>query len=280
VTGVVLLAFFAYLYLPHVTFKAAAELYVDLGRKQNASQLEEIASAVIPSAILHLLTLIALSVAGVLTPISLPGVNWPLIAAAFSANAPQQFTAVLGTRAMHWTLGYAGTLVGISILNGALYGKSRYLKVILSADPRMHPEAAAKAKRVGRSAYVIFTLTFFWDYVYGEYYVAIHRWSILSPHVFVKTKEGQLLHGRFVRYDRTRNGEVEAITLVQVSRYTREKMYEVLQRGVNPISRLEGEIYIKWSEVVDINVTTPAKLTQLWRQYEHERKKRAEQRGE
>ena len=52
-TGVVLLTFFAYLYLPHVLFKAAAQLYVDLGKKQDASQLEEIASAVLPSAILH-----------------------------------------------------------------------------------------------------------------------------------------------------------------------------------------------------------------------------------
>jgi len=40
---------------------------------------------------------------------------------------------------------------------------------------------------------------------------------------------------------------------------------------VNPISRFEGEIYIKWDEVADINVTKPGKLTELWQQYERER---------
>jgi hypothetical protein len=273
VTGVVLLAFFAYLYLPHVSFKAAAELFVDLGRKQNASQLEEIASAVLPSSILHLLTLVALKIVGIFTTLDLPGVDWPLIASAFTGNATQQFASMFGTREMYWVLAYAGALVGVSALNGALYGRSRYLKVILSADARLHPKAAADATSVSRArTLVIFAATFMWDFIYGEYYVAIHRWSILSPYVFVKTKEGQLLHGRFLRYDRNRNGEVEAITLIQVSRYTREKMYEVLRRGANPISRLEGEIYIKWSEIVDINVTTPGKLMELWRQYEHDRK--------
>jgi hypothetical protein len=54
VTGVVLFAFVVYLYLPHVVFKTAAELFVDLGRKQNASQLEEIVAAVLPSSLVHI----------------------------------------------------------------------------------------------------------------------------------------------------------------------------------------------------------------------------------
>lgn len=226
-----------------------------------------------PSAILHVFALIAFKVVGVLTPLDLPSIDWSLIASAFAGNAGPQFTSMLGAREMYWTIAYAVVLVGTSVVNGALYGRSRYLKVILSADPRLHPEAAVEARRVTRvRTYVIFAATFIWDFIYGEYYVAIHRWSIVSPYVFVKAKEGQLLHGRFLRYDRDRNGEVEAITLVQVSRYTREKMHEVLKRGANPISRLEGEIYIKWSEIVDINVTTPEKLTELWLQYESDRK--------
>lgn len=270
-TGLVLLAFFAYLYLPHVLFKTAAELFVDLGRKQNASQLEEIASAVLPSALLHLLTLGLFGIIGALTPFKLPGVDWSLIASAVSGET-RQMGALLETRQMYWTVAYCIGLTGVAAANGALYGRSGYLKVILSADPLLYPDGAKRAQQVSRvRAYFIFVATFLWDFIYSEYYVAIHRWSILSPFVFVKTKEGQLLHGRFRRYDRNRNGEIEAITLVQVSRYTREKLYEVLARGANPVSRLEGEIYIKWSEIVDINVTTPAKLTELWQQYEAER---------
>jgi hypothetical protein len=49
------------------------------------------------------------------------------------------------------------------------------------------------------------------------------------------------------------------------------KLQDVLARGENPISRLEGEIYMKWSEIVDINVTTPGKLAELWQQYERQR---------
>jgi small nuclear ribonucleoprotein (snRNP)-like protein len=271
VTGVVLLGFFAYLYLPHVSFKAAAELYVDLGRKQNASQLEEIASAVLPSAVLHILTFAIFKFVGLLTPLHLPPVDWTFIASTVSAGE-QPWMSVLGSRELYWTVAYAAGLLAISAANGAMYGRSRYLKVILSADPRLHPDAETEAKRVNRiRASLIIAATFLWDVMYGEYYVAIHRWSILRPYVFVKTKEGQLLHGRFSRYDRTRNGEVEAVTLVQVSRYTRAKLNEVLERGNNPISRLEGEIYVKWSEIVDINVTTPQKLTELWQQYEQER---------
>ncbi len=270
-TGLVLLAFFAYLYLPHVLFKTAAELFVDLGRKQNASQLEEIASAVLPSALLHLLTLVLFWIIAAVSPLNLPGVDWSLIASAISGET-RQLAAILGTRQMYWTVAYAVGVIGVAAGNGALYGRSRYLKVILSADPLLYPDGAKRAQQVSRvRASVIFIATFIWDFIYGEYYVAIHRWSILSPFVFVKAKEGQLLHGRFLRYDRNRDGEIEAITLVQVSRYTREKLYEVLARGMNPISRLEGEIYIKWDEIVDINVTTPAKLTELWQQYENER---------
>jgi hypothetical protein len=271
VTGLVLLAFFAYLYLPHVLFKTAAELFIDLGRKQNASQLEEIASAVLPSALLHLLTLVLFWIIGALSPIKLPSVDWPLIASVVSGET-RQIGAIVGTRQMYGAIAYCIGLIVMAGANGALYGRSVYLKVILSADPLLYPDGAKHAQRVSRTrASVIFILTFLWDFIYSEYYVAIHRWSILSPFVFVKTKEGQLLHGRFLRYDRNRNGEIEAITLVQVSRYTREKLYEVLARGANPVSRLEGEIYIKWIEIVDINVTTPAKLTELWQQYEAER---------
>jgi uncharacterized protein DUF6338 len=271
VSGLVLLAFFAYLYLPHVLFKTAAELFVDLGRKQNASQLEEIAAAVLPSALLHFLTLILFWIIGALSPIKLPGVDWALIASAVSGET-LPLAAILGTRQMYWVVAYGIALIGVATANGALYGRSRYLKVVLSADPLLYPDEAKRAAHLSRArTRVLFLATFPWDFIYSEYYVAIHRWSILSPFVFVKAKDGQLLHGRFLRYDRDRNGEIEAITLVQVSRYTRQKLYEVLDRGVNPVSRLEGEIYIKWSEVLDINVTTPAKLTELWQQYENER---------
>ncbi|MDP9191395.1 MAG: DUF6338 family protein [Acidobacteriota bacterium] len=272
-TGLVLLAFFAYLYLPHVLFKTAAELFVDLGRKQNASQLEEIASAVLPSALLHLLTVVLFWIVDAISPVSLPGVDWSLIASAVSGET-RGLAAILGTRQMYWTVAYAIGVIGVAAANGALYGRSRYLKVILSADPLLYPDSSKRARDVSRvRASIIFIATFIWDFIYSEYYVAIHRWSILSPFVFVKTKEGQLLHGRFLRYDRSRNGEIEAITLVQVSRYTRAKLYEVLARGANPISRLEGEIYIKWEEIIDINVTTPAKLTELWQLYENEKMK-------
>lgn len=269
-TGVVLLAFFAYLYLPHVVFKTAAELFVDLGRKQNASQLEEIASAVLPSALLHILTLLFFRIVGAVTPLELPGVDWPLIASAISGET-RQMAAVVGSRQMTWTIAYGFGVMCVAAVNGALYGRSVYRRVVSSADPTLHPDRAIDARPArGLIAYLSFVPAL-WNFIYGEYYVAIHRWSILSPFVFVKTKEGQLLHGRFLRYDRDRDGKIEAITLVQVSRYTREKLHEVLARGANPISRLEGEIYMKWDEIVDINVTTPGKLTELWQRYENGR---------
>jgi len=127
VTGLVLLAFFAYLYLPHVLFKTAAGLFVDLGRKQNASQLEEVASAVLPSALLHLLTLVLFWIIGALSPIKLPGVDWSLIASAVSGEG-RQLSAILGTRQMYWTAAYCVGLIGVATANGALYGRSGYFE--------------------------------------------------------------------------------------------------------------------------------------------------------
>lgn len=271
-TAVVLVAFFAYLYLPHVMFKTAAELYVDLGRKQNASQLEEIASAVLPSLILHGFTFAALKLLAALTPLRFPGVDWSLIGMALSGEGSQVARSI-GRAELFWTIAYPLCVIAVSVLNGALYGKSRYVRTVLSADPRLYPDAGVDLGSRSRVVRLFATvLATYWDLLYGEYHVALHRWSVLSPFVFVKTNEGQLLHGRFLRYDRSRDGEIDAITLVQVSRYSRTNLQEVLKRGDNPISRLEGELYIKWNAIIDINVTTPEKLTELWQQYEHERK--------
>jgi hypothetical protein len=271
VTGVVLLAFVVYLFLPHIVFKTAAELFVDLGRKQNASQVEEIVAAVLPSSLLHLLTLAAFRLFGAVTSLNLPPVDSSLIATAASGDS-QKLTTLFAVPQIYWTAAYVIVLLVVAAANGAAYGRSRYIKVLDSADARLHPEALQHVQDVNRTrARILFVSTYIWHLIYAEYHVALHRWAILSPWVFVKAKEGQLLHGRFLRYDRSRNGEIEAITLSHVSRYTRLKVNEVLARGVNPISRLEGEIYIKWAEIVDINVTTPVKLSELWEQYERER---------
>jgi len=47
-------AFVIYLYLPHIFFKFWAENSIDLGRRRDASQLEEFISAALPSALLNI----------------------------------------------------------------------------------------------------------------------------------------------------------------------------------------------------------------------------------
>src|SRR5207248_5229713 len=155
-TGVVLLAFFAYLYLPHVLFKAAAQLYVDLGKKQDASQLEEIASAVLPSAILHGLTYLALKALAAAFATHLPGVNWLLVTSLASTDAQHLLASPLAHVDTKWTLVYAAFLAALAIGNGLLYGKARFSKVILTADGRLYPGAAAvlESKRWRATAFV------------------------------------------------------------------------------------------------------------------------------
>jgi len=54
--GYFLVFFFAFLYLPYLTFKTGAEYTVDLGRRRDSGEIEQFFAAVIPSTILNFLT--------------------------------------------------------------------------------------------------------------------------------------------------------------------------------------------------------------------------------
>ena len=97
-------------------------------------------------------------------------------------------TSLVAWPRLSWTTSYAVCLLGVTTINGILYGKARYVKIVASADPGIYPGVASRLSgnwpRI--KAYVVLFATFFWDLLYGEYYVAIHKWAILRPFVFIK----------------------------------------------------------------------------------------------
>jgi hypothetical protein len=62
-----------------------------------------------------------------------------------------------------------------------------------------------------------------------------------------------LYHGIVYSADKRRDGDIEGIVLINVSKFSRGRDVELIRSGRNPISDLTGPLFIKWSEIADIN---------------------------
>lgn len=92
----------------------------------------------------------------------------------------------------------------------------------------------------------------FWYLFYSRYHDPFYPIVVRSSTAYVHTKAA-IFHGRIVQNDKDREGDNESLYLANASKYDRQEQDKMLERGENPITMLSGPIYIKWSEITDIN---------------------------
>jgi len=121
VTGVSLVAFLLAIYLPSAFFRTWAERYVDLGRRKNVSQFDEIVAPIIPSLFLHFQAWLAICLGCVMhkiiaavfrwEPWSFPGVDWRLLLTLSDASGVERLVRTLeDPYLVMWPMSYAAVL--------------------------------------------------------------------------------------------------------------------------------------------------------------------------
>jgi hypothetical protein len=279
VNGVSLITFLLAVYLPHAFFKIWAERYVDLGRRRDTSQFDEIVAPVLPSTFLHLQSwLIVHSVClihNLVLPTrwEFPGPDWRLVLTISNEASIQRVGEVLNDwDALMWPIGYVTVLAFTTFINGLSFGRGALIGLYTTADPELYPGARALVTpRTWWSKVKIYVggvAFWMWKLFYYENFVSLFPWTVLKPFVFVKTKDGELFHGRFQSYEKTRDGQIDTVTIGQASRFTRRSIREALRDGEHPLRPLKGVLLIKWHEIVDINTTVPEEIRELWKRWE------------
>jgi hypothetical protein len=92
----------------------------------------------------------------------------------------------------------------------------------------------------------------FWNTFYAQYQDPFYPVVLRRSFAFVHT-EGGLYHGIVFGAERKRDGDIEGIVLIGVSKFSRANEAELVRAGRNPITDLIGPLFIKWSEITDIN---------------------------
>ena len=284
-TGASLIAFLLAVYLPQALFKTCAERYIDLGRRKNVSQFDEIVAPIFPSLLLHMQSLAIVQAVCALQrllpfePWRFPGPDWATLLTLSDRATINRVGAMLSDwDAMQWPISYVTVLALVTFVNGMLFGRGALMGIYAAADEQISPGARKQALPTGRGwgrfkSYVAAIAFKVWKLFYWDSFVTVFPWSVLKPFVFVKTKDGSLFHGRFESYETTREGDIDRLVLRQASRFTRRQIREALKEGEHPLRPLKGVLVLKWSEIADINTTVPQEIRDLWIRWENIRTK-------
>lgn len=287
-TGASLVAFLLAIYLPNAFFRIWAERYVDLGRRKDVSQFDEIVAPILPSVFLHLqawllihaICFIQNSAASVFRweRWVFPGADWHLLLTLSESQSIARLGHVLDdTYALIWPASYSAILLFVTFINAVSFGRGALNGIYVSADEIIYPNArdVVRVSSFGgrAKAYIAAAAFWFWKLFYWESFVNIFPWTVLKPFVFVKTKDSALFHGRFDSYELNREGGIDRVVLRQASRFTRRSIRDAIKDGEQPIRPLKGVLVLQWSEVVDINTTVPGEIQRLYGRYENLRAK-------
>ncbi|HEX3070385.1 MAG TPA: hypothetical protein VHX14_17590 [Thermoanaerobaculia bacterium] len=243
--------FLFYLYAPHLLFKFAAASKYDLITPKEIPQVEEFFSAGLPGLILNIQAALVLRAGRLLFARAPITIDWSAVAVVFrkdpdlssyaaggNVSALLTYAAVLGL-----TSWMAGWWYGMLLRKVALAGgRTRYFQ---QHDTNLNP-----FNRIGRALAVF--VTRFWDTFYAQYQDPFYPVVLRRSYAFVHTEQG-LYHGIVYGADKKRDGDIEGIVLIGVSKFSRGHEAELIAAGRNPIRDLAGPFFIKWSEITDIN---------------------------
>jgi hypothetical protein len=283
--GALVVVFIAWLYFPYLIFKTGAETFVDLGRPRDSSELEEFLGAALPSMLI--IVVVHLFNQGMARFLSLFALtrhwdigrrillDWPTIGALLSGEG---WEIAHGFLADPWRRGgvtsFLLRLVITSFLSGIWFGycARRRLKV-----PRLKDRVPKDGGWKGVRAWLKFALfdllptPFFlvlWNHYSHELIEPLMAWKLQKPHVFLRTAgDSRLYFGQFIDYEKSARGEIDRVLLREPSRYCYDEVDKCLGEGRLPISKLGGELVVKWDAVVDIHVIPANSFEELEKRY-------------
>lgn len=246
--------FIFYLYAPHLLFKFAAATNYDLITRKEIPQVEEFFAAGLPALFLNIQAVLLARVVLPLIGLAPVAADWQAIALVFEKD-PDLSKYVRGSHIM--SLVTYGAVLGISSwFAGWKYGQTLRRIALAggsSAYVRRSPEYPSIRQAAGLVARVVgFWYFRFWDTFYAQYQDPFYPVVLRQSFAFVHTVRG-LYHGIVYGADKKRDGDIEGIVLIGVSKFSRGHEAELVRAGRNPITDLTGPLFIKWTEITDIN---------------------------
>jgi hypothetical protein len=243
--------FIFYLYAPYLLFKFAAASKYDLITRKEIPQVEEFFAASLPGLLLNGQSTVLLRAVYRLFRLVPIKIDWQTVAVIF-AEKPDLSPYVLSHRVTA-LFTYAAVLGATAWITGWLYG-SLLRKIALAGGQAKYFEGSdgsgTFAGSLARALAIFFTR--FWDIFYAQYHQPFYPVVLRNSYAFVHTTLG-LYHGIVFGADKKRDGDIEGIQLIEVSKFSRGHEAELLRAGRNPITDLTGPLFIKWSEITDIN---------------------------
>jgi hypothetical protein len=262
VIAILLGAFILYLYTPHLLFKYFAATKYDFITRKELPQIEEFFAAGLPGLFLNAFTWSALWVTYRLVGASPIVIDREIVARVFTKDP--DLSAYIAKGDISALVCYVGALAVLSALAGRVYGNilvrvamaggdGAYLQQPSSALSFLRhrwPQLTRRFVVIVRAVGVLYLRL--WHLFYAQYEHPLYHIVLRQTLAFVHTTHG-LYHGFVYQFDKKRDGEVDGIYIIKVSRFSRKKEKDCFEMGINPISDLSGPLFIKWEEIIDIN---------------------------
>ena len=237
-------AFLVYLYAPHLVFKFAASGRYDFITRKDVPQVEEFFAAGLPSALLNGIAWLFFLVG----PMERVILDRPVAASVFTKDP--DLKAYFATGDAGALVKYISVLFVIAWICGRAYGNA--LRVIaLNGGPRAYLSGASDSV-AALARGVIVTYRKMWRPYYAQFEQPLYPQVLQQSFAFVHTTHG-LYHGILYQYDKKQDGDLDGVYLIDVSRFSRKTEQQCYEAGQNPITDLDGPLFIKWSEIRDIN---------------------------
>lgn len=269
--------FLIYLYAPHLVFKFAAEGKYDFVTRKEVPQVEEFFAAGLPSLFLNGIAWLVLR--------ALPrlhlrrsgiDIDRHVIGAVFTKDPDLRPYFDHGD--LRPLIIYLLTLYVVSWLAGRAYGTS-LRSIALAGGTEQYLNGGNLGLRLSA---VIYRRV--WREFYQQYEQPLYPQILQNSYAFVHTNHG-LYHGILYAADKQPDGELDGITLVSVHRFSRKTERECFENGENPIRVMTGPLFIRWSDIIDINYPPSGKVLESKRAYyedklkEHAQRRAKEKRG-
>lgn len=236
-----LFLFLAYVYLPYTFFKFGAERSIDLGKRRDFTQLEEIISGFAPAAILHLMSWLIYLGVNRLRGVQY-SIDFSVMASMFGSNRGAVSDYIYAGSWWGCIEYVAMILWPMAMLNGWWFGRA--VRAV-AQDPRaVHGinELWGEKKPKEFFPWQLRPAWWIWYAFFHESIVPLYSWTASRPVVRVTTKEGDVFDGRFVCYEKTTDGQFDAIRLA----------FSVGRRA-DPNVEI-GTLYIKWARIANVIV--------------------------
>lgn len=282
----VLLFFLAFVYLPYALFSLVAECFIDLGRRRDSTQLEEIISAFLPAFLFNVFACVVYSY------MKKPdwAFDWAAVAAIFGKDrgaisdyiyagkleAPLTYLRNLWIISIGFGVWFgwsakvlcsqSAALDGVERISFKKFPKYRFadlkqLQIDSSPSPRRLTVMTTGWQWLIRRKYFVFFGWYPWKWFFHESFVPLFTWRAQEPGpgVRIETRDHGLYWATFMGYEKTTGGRMEAIHLKDVFR----RLHSDSEPGLPGCERLSGSwkkishMYLKWARISEIHFIEP-----------------------